>query len=85
MIPIPVFAVRMMPKSWIDKLINNGGFALIFQYQLYPWSHSELAKQVSKNLKLPVDSPKAIQDGTMQRFINWHLNVISKLNSHGTS
>jgi hypothetical protein len=33
----PVFAARMLPRSWIHDLIEVGGFALIFKYQLYPW------------------------------------------------
>jgi len=32
----PVVAARMLPKSWINDLISQGGFALIFKYQLYP-------------------------------------------------
>jgi hypothetical protein len=69
----PVFVVRMMPKSWIhNDLIPAKGFALILKYQLYPWSHNDLAKRVAKELNLPVDSLKAIQDGTMIRFLRWH-------------
>jgi len=53
-----------------------GGFALILKYQLYPWSHHELAKRVAKELKLPVDAPKAIEDGTMVRFLRWHRKLV---------
>jgi len=69
---IPVFVVRMMPKIWIHEVIQNEGFVLPLKYQLYPLSHSELAKNISKKLKLPVDSPKAIQDGTIGKFKRWH-------------
>ncbi len=68
----PVFVVRMIPKSWIHELNSAGGFGLILKYQLYPWTHKELAKRVSEALQLPVDAPKALHDGTMQRFITWH-------------
>ncbi len=68
----PVFVTRMLPKNWIEELRIEGGFALILKYQLYPWTHKDLAKRISQDLQLPVDSPKAIADGTMQRFINWH-------------
>ena len=44
----PVFAARMLPKTWINDLINAGGFALILKYQLYPWAHRELAKKISQ-------------------------------------
>lgn len=68
----PVFAVRMLPKSWTIEVIDAGGFALILKYQLYPWSHRDLAKRVKEELDLPVDAPRALQDGTMERFVNWH-------------
>lgn len=68
----PVFAVRMLPRIWIGELMRAGGFALIMKYQLYPWAHRELAKRVATELGLPVDSPRALEDGTMRRFTNWH-------------
>lgn len=68
----PVFVVRMIPKSWIKELNDAGGFALILKYQLYPWTHKELAKKVSTKLNLPVDAPRELQEGTMLRFVKWH-------------
>jgi hypothetical protein len=69
----PLFVVRMMPKSWIYNHLNAArGFALILKYQLYPWAHKQLAKRVSQELNLPVSSPRAIEDGTMFRFLRWH-------------
>jgi hypothetical protein len=64
--------VRMIPKSWIKELNDAGGFALILKYQLYLWTHKELAKDVASKLNLPVDAPRELQDGTMLRFIKWH-------------
>ena len=69
----PVFVVRMLPKSVINEIWKAGGFALILKYQLYPYSHRELAKRVARELGLPVDSPRRLADGTMKRFIDWHL------------
>lgn len=69
---IPVFAVRFLPKTWIHRLRARGGYAMILKYQLYPWSHGELAKRVAAELKLPVDAPKALADGTMDKFLKWH-------------
>ncbi len=63
----PVFAVRMLPKNWINDLVRAGGYAMIMGYQLYPWSHADLAKE----LGLPVDAPRALAEGTMDRFMNW--------------
>ena len=68
----PVFVARMLPKSWIKEVVDVGGFALILKYQLYPWTHRELAGRVSKGLGLPVDAPKALNEGTMKRFLRWH-------------
>lgn len=68
----PLFAARMLPKTWANEIIEAGGFALILKYQLYPLAHRELATRVREKLGLPVDSPKALQDGTMRRFVNWH-------------
>ncbi len=68
----PVFAARMLPKSWIKRVIDHGGYAMILKYQLYPWTHADLAKKVAAELSLPVDAPKALADGTMDRFLKWH-------------
>jgi hypothetical protein len=68
----PVFAARMLPKTWINELVLAGGYGLILKYQLYPWSHKELAKRVARELGLPVDAPRALAEGTMQRFLGWH-------------
>lgn len=68
----PVFAVRMVPKSWAKEIIESGGFALILKYQLYPWVHRDLAKRVNHELGLPVDAPRALEKGTMERFVRWH-------------
>jgi hypothetical protein len=67
-----VFAARMLPKSWIKEIIEAGGFALILKYQLYPLAHRELARRVSREFGLPVDAPKALEEGTMERFVRWH-------------
>lgn len=67
----PVFAVRMLPKSWVNEVAVAGGFALIFKHQLYPWTHRDLARRVRDELGLPVDAPRAIAQGTMDRFMRW--------------
>jgi hypothetical protein len=67
----PVFAVRALPRSWINVLVQVGGYAMIMRYQFYPWSHKDVADKISGTLGLPVDTPKRIEQGTMQRFENW--------------
>lgn len=70
---VPVFAVRMLPKTWINELVTAGGFGLIMKFQMYPWSHKDLARRVASELGLPVDAPRALGEGTMRRFVVWHL------------
>ncbi|MBK8003920.1 MAG: hypothetical protein IPK12_08220 [Gemmatimonadetes bacterium] len=69
---VPVFAVRMIPTTWVHQVNQAGGFALIMKYQLYPWTHRSLAERVATELGLPVDAPRALADGTMARFVRWH-------------
>ncbi len=45
---------------------------MVMKYQLYPWTHKELAKRVAHDLGLPVDAPKGLLEGTMKRFLEWH-------------
>jgi len=68
----PVFVCRMLPRSWIFDLMKLGGFALILKYQLYPWTHRDLAKRGKETLNLPVDAPRFLYEGTMNRFLKWH-------------
>jgi hypothetical protein len=68
----PVFVVRWMPKSWMYELYNKGGFGLLFGYQLYPIALRELAAHIAKELGLPVDAPRALETGTMERFLKFH-------------
>lgn len=75
----PVFVVRMIPKSWMNELIERGGIFLIMEHQLYPISHKKFADEIRNNLKLPVDAPKALKDGTMERFMKLHNRKLSEL------
>jgi len=68
----PLFIVRMAPKSYIEEVRQHGGFTLVFQYQLYPHGSEGFASTVRERLKLPVDCPAAIAQGTIQRFARWH-------------
>ncbi len=69
----PLFIVRMAPKSYIEEVRQAGGFTLVFKYQLYPHGSEELAKRVKGELGLPADCPRAIGEGTVRRFLGWHL------------
>lgn len=47
---------------------------MIMKYQFYPWTHQALASEIREKLGLPIDTPKKIEQGTMQRFENWIVN-----------
>ncbi len=49
---------------------------MIMGYQFYPWSHADLAKIVAKELGLPVDAPRALAEGTMDRFMKWRAKKV---------
>lgn len=68
----PVFVARMLPETWIYEIVQEGGFALILEWQLYPKVLSDLVKRIRRELELAVDMPRAIKDGTMARFTRWH-------------
>ncbi len=77
----PLFAVRMMPKTWIYDLQAAGGYSLILKTQFYPWGQKELAQRVAMELGLPVVCSRAIEQGLIEKFIAWH-KVNLKRKSH---
>lgn len=72
----PIFAVRMLPKTWIFELAASGGYAMILKYQLYPWAHKSLARRVADELGLPVDAPRSLYEATTDRLLKWHRKAI---------
>lgn len=68
----PLFVMRMAPATFIKRIQDDGGFALIIGYHLYPLSHLRFAREVREKLGLPADAPRALYDGTIQRFAAWH-------------
>ena len=73
----PLFIMRFAPKSYIFEIYKNGGFALLFEHQLYPWGHSLLLKRASEQLGLKVQCPRDIPEGDIQRFLNWHAKTLT--------
>jgi hypothetical protein len=74
----PLFIMRFAPKSYVYEIGRNGGFALPFEHQLYPWGHGALLKDVKAHLQLKVGCPRDVEDGHMQRFLNWHELALRK-------
>jgi len=55
--------MRFAPKSYIHEIIQRGGFALLFEEQMYPFGHSSLLAEVQATLGLKVLSPRDVRDG----------------------
>lgn len=73
----PLFIVRMLPKNWFMEVKQRGGYVMFLEYQVHPPSHRELTKRIGRELNLKLDCPESIQDGTMNRFLQWHNKQIS--------
>lgn len=69
----PLFIMRYSPKTY-NKMINDyGGFALIFETQIYELSQGKLVQRIKDVLGLPVICPRAIPEGIIDRFEKWHI------------
>jgi hypothetical protein len=45
---------------------------MIFKSQIYDLSQRVLVEKMKNELELPVDCPKAIPEGIIERFRRWH-------------
>ena len=68
----PLFIMRWSPKTYNKMIVDKGGFVLIFGSQIYELSQEKLVKRLKEELGLPVDCPKAIPGGILERFVKWH-------------
>jgi hypothetical protein len=68
----PLFIMRYSPKIYNYEIIESGGFVLIFECQIYELSQVELVKKIRDVIEYPVDYPKSIPDGIIDRFEKWH-------------
>ena len=74
----PLFIVRMAPKNYIDEVQKlrrvspwSLNFSSIRSRKVFP-------DRVKATLDLYTDSPLKVHDGTVLRFLNWHLRKIGK-------
>ncbi len=68
----PLFIMRASPKDYNHKVIKRGGYAMIFEVQVYPFGQDGLVRRIRNILGLPVDCPRAIPEGIIDRFMRWH-------------
>jgi len=73
----PLFIMRMSPKSYNHMIIDAGGYAMIFEAQVHPFNSRGLVEEMKSVLGLPADTPRAIPDGIIQRFMRWHRRHVS--------
>lgn len=79
---VPLFIVRALPKSWFWEVVSRWkGYVLLFEYQLYPFGQDAFARKIRETLELPVDCPRAIQEGTIKRLVAWHEKKLARVNS----
>ena len=69
---IPFFIMKFAPKSYIYEVVQEGGFVLLFEEQMYPWGHSKLLREVRQTLGLKVSSPRDVKEGDIHRLEKWH-------------
>lgn len=69
---VPLFVVRAMPRTWFHQVNQAGGFVLVLGWQLYPKLLQSLVDDLRATFGLPVDTPRALYESTMQRVLTWH-------------
>lgn len=72
----PLFIMRYAPKTYNQLIYSKGGFALIFETQIYELGQVELVKKIKDIVGLPVICTSAIPDGIIDRFEKWHQTKI---------
>jgi hypothetical protein len=68
----PLFIMRGSPKHYNNMIYEAGGYAMIFVAQIYPFGQRDLVKRIKEKLGLEADCPRAIPDGIIDRFMQWH-------------
>jgi hypothetical protein len=68
----PLFIVRWLPKSHIYETVQAGGFAILFEHQLYPIGHEPLAAEIRGRLGLPAHCHRELPEDAVGRLIKLH-------------
>jgi len=53
----PLFIMRFSPKTYNWDIIRSGGYAMIFEKQIYPFGQEMLVDRIIEVLGMPVDFP----------------------------
>lgn len=68
----PLFIMRNASTYYIDEIVKSGGFAMIFEAQVYPIAYTELVAEIRRETLLPVMVSKNVPDRIIGRFVDWH-------------
>ena len=71
----PLMIMRSLPKTYIHEVNRYGGFALLFEAQIYPYGSKRLVKDIQEVLGLKADCPRSIPSGIIDRFEKWHMRA----------
>lgn len=71
----PLLIMRALPKTYIYEINQYGGFALLFEAQVYPFGYKKLAQNIQEVLGLKADCPRTIPSGIIDRFVKWHMRA----------
>jgi hypothetical protein len=74
----PIFIMRASPKTHNFTIGQKGGYAWIYEAQIYPPGHESLAERVRTELRLPVMCSYGIPMGMVERFEKWHKRTLEK-------
>jgi hypothetical protein len=75
---VPLFIMRWAPKTYVREVVEAGGYGMLFKAQVYPFGYVELVRDIKAVLGLPADSPRAIPEGIITRFMNWHAGRVGR-------
>lgn len=67
----PLLIMRFAPKPYIKLIYENGGYAMLFETQIYELGQVELVERIKEVAGLPVICSKGIPDGIIDRFEKW--------------
>jgi hypothetical protein len=68
----PLFIMRGSPKHYNNMIWEAGGYAMIYEAQIYPFGQKDLVRRIKEKLGLLADCPRAVPDGIIDRFMRWH-------------
>lgn len=72
----PLFIMRAAAKSYMQLIVEGGGYGWIFASQIFPLGHERLVERMVKELGLPALGSVAIPQGMVDRFLKWHLKLL---------